>query len=133
MSDDVDPNPLDRTGSLPVANSLVNVESPEGETKVGLFTTPQALLTFPGSTAAVTTINQVIVRVFGEIGSQEIIIFVLSLGVGFVIYLSTKTSGVTSGAKWMERGVALVNSFMIAAAALGISTLPNPTTTGAAG
>jgi|ERR1044072_959383 hypothetical protein len=105
------------------ANSLVNVDTSKAD-KVGVFTTAQSLITFPGAVAAVTTIWKVLVVAYAPLGegkSNKIGPVVISLIIGLFIYVSS----VTQDTSWKDRlssfGVALVNSFTIAAAALGIS------------
>jgi hypothetical protein len=94
----------------PEANSIVNVDTADVD-KVGVFTTPQSALTFPGSVAAVTTIWQVL-------GSMN-----PSLETNKVVPVVTSVSKATG---WRQQlasiGITVVNSFTIAAAALGIGS-----------
>lgn len=104
----------------PSANTVVNVDT-TNVPRVGVFTTPQSLVTFPGAVAAVTTIWKVVGVVNPAWGpTNKIIPVVLALLIGTLIYLTSVTRGRTLKQKLAEFGIALVNSFTIAAAALGI-------------
>jgi hypothetical protein len=109
------------------ANTVVNVDTTNSD-KVGVFTTAQSLITFPGAVAAVTTVWKVIGIAYPPFGTNnKIVPIVLSLVVGMLIYLLSVTQGIT----WRERlsglGIAIINSMTIAAAVLGISTTPTST------
>jgi hypothetical protein len=104
----------------PVANSMVNADTSSVD-KVGVFTTGQSALTFPGSVAAVTTIWEVLGSMSPSLGeTNRVVPVVLAVAIGAIIYLTS----VTKGRGWRQQlgsmGIALVNSFTIAAAALGI-------------
>jgi hypothetical protein len=104
------------------ANKLVNIDTTEVN-NVGVFTTAQSLVTFPGAVAAVTTIWNVLSKVSPTtLGKENVWVpIILSLVLGLFIFLLS----VTKGATWKEKlsgfGIALINSFTIAAAALGIN------------
>jgi hypothetical protein len=107
--------------AAPAASSVVNADASD-VAKVGVFTTAQSLVTFPGAVAGVTTVWKVLGAVnpaWGE--SNRLVPVVLALLIGGLIYLSS----VSKGAGWRRRlgelGIALVNSCTIAAAALGIA------------
>ena len=101
-------------------NSLVNVDATG--TKVGVFTTPQSLVTFPGAVGAVTTIWKVLGSVHEGWGAtNKAIPLVLAGIIGLLIYATSATKGTTPMQKLSEFGVAIINSFVIAAAALGIA------------
>jgi hypothetical protein len=106
--------------AAPTANRMVNVDTANVD-KVGVFTTSQSLVTFPGATAAVTTVWKVLGNVHPSLGdTNKIVPILLALALGLLIYLTS----VTKGTNWRERlsglGIAIVNSATIAAAALGI-------------
>ena len=107
------------------ANKLVNIDTSKVD-NVGVFTTAQSLVTFPGAVAAVTTIWNVLSQVSpAKLGKEnEWVPVILSLAIGLFIFLLS----VTKGATWKEKlsgfGIALINSFTIAAAALGINPSP---------
>jgi hypothetical protein len=105
----------------PEANSIVNVDTADVD-KVGVFTTPQSALTFPGSVAAVTTIWQVLGSMNPSLETNKVVPVVLALGIGAIIYLTS----VSKATGWRQQlasiGITVVNSFTIAAAALGIGS-----------
>jgi len=104
----------------PTANSMVNANTADVE-KIGVFTTAQSLVTFPGAVAAVTTIWKVLGTMYAPLGStNKIVPVILALLVGTLIYLTSVTKGTSWRPKLAEVGIAIVNSFTIAAAALGI-------------
>jgi hypothetical protein len=104
------------------ANKLVNIDTTDVN-NVGVFTTAQSLVTFPGAVAAVTTVWNVLSKVSPTtLGKENVWVpIILSLVLGLFIFLLS----VTKGATWKEKlsgfGIALINSFTIAAAALGIN------------
>jgi hypothetical protein len=105
------------TAASPVVNADVSTLD-----KVGVFTTPQSLITFPGATAAVTTVWKVLGVVNPEWGEvNKIVPVVLAMLIGLLIFLTS----VTKSAGWRQRlgefGIAIVNSATIAAASLGIA------------
>ncbi len=106
--------------AAPAASLVVNADVKDVD-KVGIFTTPQSLITFPGAAAGVTTIWKVLGEVDPRWGEARLVPVVLALLIGLLIYLTS----VTRSAGWRQRlgelGIALVNSFTIAAAALGIA------------
>jgi hypothetical protein len=117
------------------ANSVVNVLAPTpndtpGPEKVGIFNTPQSLVTFPVATAAITTIWRVLDKVDDSwndgirLGAESPWVpLVISLLIGTLIFLTTVSRSGSKIQKLVEAGVAIINSFTIAAAALGISNL----------
>ena len=105
----------------PDASRVVNADV-TGVDSVGVFTTAQSLVTFPGAVAAVTTVWKVLGIAVPTLGStNKIVPVVLALLIGTLIYLSSVRKGTGWRARLGELGIALVNSFTIAAAALGIS------------
>ncbi|MFN0112841.1 MAG: hypothetical protein ACKVZH_28610 [Blastocatellia bacterium] len=114
--------PTTPTGtSASTANTLVNINTASVD-RVGVFTTAQSLTTFPGATSAVTTIWVVLGNINGTWGkTNKIIPIALSLAVGLFIYLLSVSRGLTWKEKLSGFGIALINSFTIAAAALGIN------------
>jgi hypothetical protein len=103
------------------ANKLVNVNTIESNS-VGVFTTAQSLATFPGAVAAVTTIWIVLGRISPSLGKDNLVIpIALSLAIGLLIYLLSVSRGISWKDKLAGFVIALVNSFTIAAAVLGIN------------
>jgi hypothetical protein len=102
------------------ANKVVNADVVDLD-KVGVFTTAQSGITFPGATAAVTTIWKVLGNVSPGLGeTNRTVPVVLALIIGLVIFVTS----VTKGSGWKQRIpgllIAFFNSATIAAAALGI-------------
>jgi len=104
------------------ANHLFNAPAKNEDDKVGVFTTPQTLATFPGATAAVSVVWQVLTRADERL-SNVFVPIGISLFVGLIIYLLTVRKGTIWRRTLAEIGIALINSFMIAAAVLGISSI----------
>ena len=84
---------------------------------------PQATLTFAGAPATVTIVVKVLSIAFPSLSNNSQPLMVgLSLLVGLLIYWGTAPSGQTTKAKILGVVFALINSFVIAAATLGIDT-----------
>jgi len=111
--------PMGKPSNL--ANNVVNLPTPDNVDKVGVFTTAQSLVTFSGATAAVTTIWKVLGRVSDRFGpTHNVVPIVLALLIGIIIFLMSVTKGEGWKATLTGLAIALINSFTIAAAALGI-------------
>ena len=103
------------------ANRLVNANTTDVDS-VGVFTTAQSLVTFPGAAMAVTTVWNVLGRYDASWGKANLKIpIILSLVIGLFIWILS----VSKGSSWKDKlsglGIALINSATIAAAALGIN------------
>jgi hypothetical protein len=101
--------------------SFVNAAPPPDSDRVGVFTSPQSLTTFGGASAAVTVVWNVLGNVFPTWGTQKWLLLVISLFVGIVIYAISIKPGTTRKDLGIGFAVALINSFVLAAAALGIN------------
>jgi hypothetical protein len=108
------------------ANLVVNAAPSPGSDKVGIFTTPQSLVTFPVATAAVTTIWKVLGAVQPSWSDKKLVPLIVALVIGLLIYLVTVSQGTDFRQKLVEAGVAIINTFTIAAAALGIGDISQP-------
>lgn len=108
------------------ANILVNANT-AGTDKVGVFTSTQSLVTFPGATFAVTLIWSVLRKVGGPEAwcDSEIVPLILSVLIGAIIYLTSVQQGGAWRDHLMGGSVALVNSFMIASAVIGVGNIQN--------
>ena len=116
-------NNLPPPNSAP-ANAVVNATPSAGSPQIGIFTTPQSLVTFPVATAAVTTIWKVLGSVHPPFNSDnKLVPLIVALVIGLLIYLATVSQGASLKQKLVEAGVAIINTFTIAAAALGISDI----------
>jgi hypothetical protein len=105
------------------ANSVVNASPSSASGQVGIFTTPQSLVTFPVATAAVTTVWKVLVAVDIPGSKAKWVPLLIALVIGSLIYLATVSRGASLKQKLIEAGVAIINIFTITAAALGIDDI----------
>ena len=99
-----------------------NSANPSPATGAGVINAPQTALTFAGAPAAVTVVMKVIEAIDGEWGTSKLIIVLLSLFVGMLIYWNSSSTAQTRKEKFLSFTFALLNSFAIAAASLGINT-----------
>lgn len=90
---------------------------------VGVFITPQALAAFPVAAAVVTIVWKVLGRVFPAWNGNPKLALLVALVVGVVIFVNSKTNAKTASTKFVAVAVAIFNSFMLAATALGINSL----------
>ena len=90
-----------------------------GEGSVGVFITPQSLLTFPGASGAVLVIWKVLGKIFSQPNSIYLPLLAASVVGMFMFYISMNPQG-TRRDHVQGFGVAVINSFMLAASALGI-------------
>ena len=101
---------------------MPNSASPNPSSPNGVINAPQAVLTFAGAPAAVTIVMKVIEAINIEWGTSKLLIVLLSLFVGMLIYWNSSSSAQTRKEKFLSFSFALLNSFAIAAASLGINT-----------
>ena len=94
--------------------------------EVGIVTTSQAAITFAGAPAAVIAVWKVAGSVVPIIATNYIFPVVLSLIIGMAIYYAAPAAG-SRRAKIIGCFFALINSFAIAAATLGINSVADPT------
>jgi hypothetical protein len=91
---------------------------------IGVFTTTQSVLTFPVASGVVTIIWQVIGGVFPSWGKKPVVALVIALLMGTLIWAVSTTRGQSTRDKLIGGAIAIINSFSLAATALGIhSTL----------
>lgn len=107
-----------------VGRNSVSPQTPPIE--VGVITAQQSAITFAGAPAAVTLVWKVLGQINQGWGDSKLLAIILSLMIGMLIYLQTVP--VTGSKKDKITGFifALINSFAIAAAALGINTTTTP-------
>lgn len=108
------------------ANPVVNATPTAGNSQVGVFVTLQSVVTFPVATAAVTTIWKVLGTVYPSWSNEKLVPLIIALVVGLFIYIATVSQGAALRQKILEAGVAIINTFTIAAAALGIGGIGQP-------
>lgn len=87
---------------------------------VGVINSSQASITFAGAPAGVTLVWKVLSAISPGIGAHEWVAVVISLVVGMLIYWQSAPTGSTPKQKVLGFVFALINSFAIAAAVLGI-------------
>lgn len=111
---------------MPHDSPLFNVKSdraPMGA--VGVITGPQATLTFTGAPIAVTLVWKVLAVAFPALAREMLVPIVLSILVGMLIYWQS-ARGITTRERVTGFVLALINSFAIAAATLGIDSTVAP-------
>ena len=95
--------------------------APSEAPTASIVTTQEATLTFAAAPAAVNIVWNVLASTFTQVAAWTWFPMVLSLVVGMAIYYLSPSSG-TSRQRAIAFFFALVNSFTIAATALGIDT-----------
>ena len=93
---------------------------------VGVFVTPQSLMTFPVSSTMVTIVWKVLANVFPSWGGSKVVPLVAALAVGLLIYFLSEKPALTRKDQIVGLGIAVLNSFTLAATALGISDAITP-------
>ena len=88
----------------------------------GVINAPQSALTFAGAPALVTVVVKVIEAINSDWGTSKLLVVGLSLFVGMLIYWNSHSHARTHKQKALSFTFALLNSFVIAAASLGINT-----------
>ena len=126
--------PVPQTGPSqpPVAAEVPTAVVAATPSAAGVFTAQQSAITFAGAPAAVTVVWKVLAVAVPSLASSKLFPVLLSLVVGVLIYWQSATAGVTRKEKILGFVFALINSFAIAAATLGIdaavsaSSAPTP-------
>ena len=108
-----------------MSNRYFNISPEAAYASPSVINVPQSALTFAGAPAAVTIVVKVLGAAVPGLGESKALLVGLSLLVGLVIYWSTAATGRTTKDKVLGVFFALLNSFAIAAAALGIETVAN--------
>lgn len=90
------------------------------QTDVPIFTSGQAVVTFPVASALISVVYQVLGKVFPSWGTMPYVPFVLGLLAGMALYFQSAAKATTLGGRVAEILFALLNSVTLAAAALGI-------------
>jgi hypothetical protein len=107
-------------------NPYFNIMPEAAARAPSVINVPQSALTFAGAPAAVTIIVKVLDAALPGLAASKPLIVGLSLLLGLIIYWSTAASGQTPKDKIVGVMLAVINSFAIAAAALGIETITAP-------
>lgn len=103
-------------------NQYFNIMPNTGASSPSVINVPQSALTFAGAPAVVTIVAKVLGVAVPSLAESKLLLLGLSLLVGLVIYWSTAATEQTPRDKALGLVLALINSFAIAAAALGIET-----------
>ena len=107
---------------MPHDSPLFNVRTDKAPVvAVGVITGPQATLTFTGAPIAVTLVWKVLAVAFPALARAMLMPIALSLLVGMLIYWQSARA-TTTRERVTGFVLALINSFAIAAATLGIDS-----------
>ncbi len=85
----------------------------------GVFTSGQSAATFAGGATGITIVWKVLGAVSPALAESKLVPVGLTVGLGAVLYWLSPT-GATAREKWLGFVYAVLNSFAIAAAILGI-------------
>ena len=102
-------------------NRLFNMSSDSPASPAGVINAPQSALTFAGAPALVTVVVKVLGAMNPAWGQSVPLLVTLSLLVGMLIYWNSNSTARTPREKVLSFSFALLNSFAIAAASLGLN------------
>jgi len=103
-------------------NITPNVAEGRPTGQPGVINAPQSAITFAGAPAVVTVVVKVLGVIVPGWGDSELLLVALSVIVGMLIYMNSNSTAVTLKEKFLSFIFALLNSFAIAAATLGINS-----------
>jgi len=107
---------------VPAALAPAAASPPASATSVGVISTQQSAITFAGAPTAVMLVGKVLGAAAPSWGNSKVLAIVLSVIVGMLIYWQSAPVDGTKKEKIIGFAFALINSFVIAAAALGINS-----------
>ena len=109
----------------PAVRRLVNIPARNDPpaTSTGVFLTPQSLVTFPVASAVVAVVWKVLGSVFPGWGETRITLLVVAALVGALIYMISETTRQTPKDRVVAVAIAVLNTFFLAASALGIDVV----------
>jgi hypothetical protein len=110
----------DRRAKMP--NRYFNIMPGDDRDAPSVINTHQSVITFAGAPAIVTIVVKVLGAAVPPLAESKLLLLGLSLVVGLLIYWNTAPTRQTRKDKVIGVVFALINSFAIAAAALGIDT-----------
>jgi hypothetical protein len=110
----------DRSANM--SNRYFNITPGEDKNAPSVINTHQSAITFAGAPAIVTIVVKVLGAAVPPLEGSKLLLLGLSLVVGLLIYWNTAPTRQTRKDKVLGVVFALINSFAIAAAALGIDT-----------
>lgn len=108
--------------SLPMGSEGRTTDSGSPQ-EIGLINSQQSVLTFAGAPAAISLMWKVLCQVWPALASEQWVVLVLSLAAGVLIYSASAPGSGTRGSIIRGFIFSIINSFSIAAAALGITTI----------
>lgn len=94
--------------------------TPPAKESIGVFLTPQSLLTFPVASGAVILIWRVLSAVFPSLGPSKLVPLVTAFLVGTFIYYISLPENASTRVRITGAGIGIINSFFLAASALGV-------------
>ncbi len=86
---------------------------------INTFVTPTSLINFPIASAAV----RIVCDILGVVKSNFVLPLAVAFVLGMLFYISTDDRGKTPKDRTIRLGVAVINCFFLAVAAVGIGTL----------
>jgi hypothetical protein len=92
-----------------------------GAEEMPAFITPQSILNFPVASLVVTVMWKVLGRVVESWRDSELLSLILAIIVGMFIYYIGLTGNIQRRDRTIGFGIAIINSFLLAASALGIN------------
>jgi CspA family cold shock protein len=96
--------------------------TPASQGSVGVFITRQSIVAFPIASMAVILVTKVLHVVF-QTSNSPLIPFCVSIAVGLFLYYISLSTSPTRRDKVEGLGIAILNSFLLAASALGVQTV----------
>lgn len=107
----------------PAADRAITPAAAAGDESIGVFITAQSLVTFPVASTVVTVVSQVLQAVFPAMKGSTLVPLILAFVVGLLVYGISITKQMTTREKLIGLVIAVINSFFLAAGALGISAV----------
>lgn len=114
--------------SIPGAPNQAPAAPALSATPVGVFITAQSLTTFPVASTLVTIVWKVLGKVNASLSNEALVPLIVALFIGLAIYGLSADKGNTGKERLVSFFIAILNSFMLTAAALGIDTTIDPNT-----
>jgi uncharacterized BrkB/YihY/UPF0761 family membrane protein len=90
---------------------------------VGVFPTPQSFVSFPAVSGALILVWRVFSAVFPTWGTSKLVPFVGAFVLGTFVYYISLPERSTRRVRVVAAGIGLINSFFLAASALGVRSL----------
>lgn len=101
-------------------SDIVNI--PGSQSTTGVFISPQSLTTFPVATSVTTMMWKMSAQIYPALGTNKLVPVFIAMLMGLIIYFYSESPSVDLKDKFGEAFIGLLNSMMIASAALGIMT-----------